>query len=317
ATFAAEGALYTRYCTCSGNWITSLESELFLNQPADKNILLDTAERRSYEANYDLDTLELSRLNVGVRNGDWEFRAGKMWTPFGRYYSQLWSNQLLDAPFIRTEAIRWRETGMSLRWDPGIWVLDAGIFNGQSDRDTNSAKALVARVGVDQENWTLGGSVKFHDGAGSEQQKTFNRHVGIDAMVSSGRWRLSSEVIYDEYGLRYGFDPLDIFWEKSIYYRDLNEADGVPISGVGYYVTVDYTGSVWIVSLSFGQFFPEEIGNALHDRTQSRGIVKLSRSFGKCLQAYAVVMVENEGYIAQELRPRKGTVILSGLQFSY
>jgi len=137
-------------------------------------------------------------------------------------------------------------------------------------------------------------------------------------MATRGRWRLSSEVIYDEYGLRQPtFDPMDIFWEKSIYYRDLNEALFDPISGVGYYIALDYSGAVWTTSLSYGQFFPESIGNFQHDRTQNRGTVKVARSFGRHLQAYAVVLKENEGYVAQEGRPRRGTVTLTGLQFNY
>ena len=317
ATFAGEGSLYANFRVDRDEWTTSVESEVFLNQPTDKNIFVNTAERRSYAANFDFDPLELSRLNIAVRNGNWELRAGRMWTPFGRHYTQLWSNQLLDAPFIRTEPIIWRETGLLLRWDPGMWVFDAGLFNGHQGRDSNSNKALVARMGAEQDNWALGGSVKIQDGFGSENQKTYNGHVGIDAMLKLENWRLSSEVIYDEYGLRRDtFDPLDIFWVKSIYYRDLNKAPGEPITGVGYYVTLDHEGPLWTTSLSFGQFFPEDIGVVQHDRTQTRGILKFARSFTKNLQAYSAVMMENEGYEAQGSGIRRGTVILTGLQFS-
>jgi len=318
ATAAGEGALYGNYHVHSGDWTAAVETELFLNQPSDKNVLLDTQERRSYAANYDFDPLELSRLNVAVRNGDWELRMGKMWSPFGRYYSQLWNNQFIDAPFIRTESIRWRETGLLLRWDPGLWVIDGGVFNGHKNRDANSAKAVFSRIGMQGEHWAVGGSIKFQDGSGSEHQKTFSRYAGFDAMVRQGRWQLSSEVIYDEYGLRRPvFDPMDIFWEKSIYYRDLNDASGDPISGVGYYVTLDYNGPLWTASVSFGQFFPEEIGNVQHDRTQNRGVVKLARAFGDNVQLYSVFIKETEGYIAQEGRPRRGGVLLSGVQFAY
>ncbi|QEG36491.1 hypothetical protein [Bythopirellula goksoeyrii] len=317
-TFVGEGAAYVNYHVDSGNWETSVECEVYLNQPTDRNIFLNTPERESYAANYDFRPFELSRLNVAVRNGDWEVRAGRMWTPFGRYYSQLWTNQLIDAPFIRTEAILWRETGLLLRWDPGIWVIDAGLFNGHHGRDANSTKGLVARIGAEEENWALGSSVKVQDGFGSENQKTYNNHVGLDAMVRQGRWRLFSEVLWDEYGLRRDdFDPLDIFWEKSIYFRDINKADGVPIQGTGYYVALDYSGPLWTLSLSFGQYFPEDIGNVKHDRTQNRGVVKLARSFGENLQAYSVFMKENDGYLAQQDRPRIGTVLISGLQFNF
>ena len=86
---------------------------------------------------------------------------------------------------------------------------------------------------------------------------------------------------------------------------------------MGYYVALDFTGDTWLASLSFGQFFPETIGDARHDRTQNRGIVKLARSFGEHVQAYSVVMIENEGYLAQEGLPRRGTVVVSGMQYTY
>ena len=318
ATFAGEGAMFAAYRQQSGDWTMLFESGLFLNQPSDKNVYVNSPERASYAANYDFDPLELSRLNVGVRRGDWEVRLGKMWTPFGRYYTQLWTNQLQDAPFIRTEAINFRETGLLLHWDPGFWVIDAGVFNGHLERDSNSSKGIVARVGAEQQNWAVGASVKFHDGSGSEDQKIYKNHVGLDAMARHGNWRLSGEAIYDEYGLRHDtFDPNDIFWEKSIYYRDLNNAEDVPITGFGYYLTLDYLGELWNASLTFGQFFPEYIGNVQHDRTQNRGIVKLARSFGSHLQGYTVLMFENEGYIGQGGQIRRGEFILTGLQWSY
>ncbi|NOY40219.1 MAG: hypothetical protein GXP26_00075 [Planctomycetes bacterium] len=318
ATFAGEGALLANYRTTSGSWKTSIESELFLNQPFEKNILLDNQERRSYAENYNLDILELSRLNIALRNGDWKLSAGKMWTPFGRHYSQLWTNRLLDAPFIRTEAIRWRETGILLRYDPAPWIAEVGVFNGSPNRDANSSKALVARIGAEATNWAVGGSLKAQDGLGSENQKIFNRHVGIDAMVRQGRWQLSTEVIYDEYGLRReNFDPLDIFWEKSIYFRELNDGPYNPITGLGYYVALDFTGDVWLVSLNYGQFFPETIGDVRHDRTQTRGILKIARSFGQNVQVYTVVMKENDGYVAQQGQTRRGTVLVTGLQYTY
>ena len=43
-----------------------------------------------------------------------------------------------------------RETGLLLQWDPGIWVCTAALTNGSFEQDTNSSKAVVARVGIDQ-----------------------------------------------------------------------------------------------------------------------------------------------------------------------
>ena len=54
---------------------------------------------------------------------------------------------------------------------------------------------------------------------------------------------LSAECIYDEYGfLHPGFDPLNIYWIKSIYYRDVSSGfDSTPCTGIGYYVNLDYS----------------------------------------------------------------------------
>ena len=41
-------------------------------------------------------------------------------------------------------------------------------------------------------------------------------------MYRFGRFTLSGEAIYDQYGFTTpGFNPDDIFWGRSIYYRDL------------------------------------------------------------------------------------------------
>jgi len=73
----------------------------------------------------------------------------------------------------------------------------------------NSSKALVARAGIDQPWYALGTSVKWQDGNGSETQKAFNNHVGLDAMIRRGQWTLSGEAIYDQYGLRRPGTPLN------------------------------------------------------------------------------------------------------------
>jgi len=81
-------------------------------------------------------------------------------------------------------------------------------------------KAITGRFGFDFSHVKFGISGLYQDGEGSEEQKQFRRHAGVDGMVRLGNWVLSSEIIYDEYGLRrVGFDPDDIFWQRSIYYR--------------------------------------------------------------------------------------------------
>src|SRR5205085_7266157 len=123
----------------------------------------------------------------------------------------------------RYEAILLRETGLLVQWDSSNGVIQATVTNGSVERETNSSKALVARIGIDQPSYTLGTSVKWQDGNGSETQKAFNNHAGVDAMLRFGSWTLSSEAIYDQYGLRKPGTPLnDITWGRSLYYRDLN-----------------------------------------------------------------------------------------------
>jgi hypothetical protein len=316
STFGAEGVFTPRMKCCMGGWETIVEGEFYLNQPFDQNILADTPERVSYMGNYKVNTFEISKLYVSCRRGDWTVTAGKIETPFGRYYFPLYTNARIDAPFIRTEAIHWRETGAFLGYHPGIWRFDAGFANGTDDLDSNSSKAIVSRAGLEGECYALGASVKWHDGIGSEQQKQYNNHVGADAMLRWGPFRLSGEVIYDQYGFhRPGFDPDDITWYHSIYYRELNRRYKEPIWGVGYYVDLTFTKEKWDIDLDYGEYYPCNIGNPQHDVTNHRGIAKLAYRWMPCLQSYVCVLIEDSGMIAQEDRQRRGYMLLAGMQF--
>ena len=242
---------------------------------------------------------------------------GKFETPFGRTYFPLFTNARVDAPFIRTESIHWRETGVQCRYSRGLFVADMAFTNGSEDMDTNSSKALISRLGLDSENFAIGFSIKFHDGIGSENQKQYNNHVGLDAMVSRGRFTLSSEVIYDEYGFRRpGFDPLDITWGRSIYYRDENYELNSAIAGAGYYVDLLCDLEPFTVSLNYGEYYPQQLGIPQHDVTQRRGILKGTYAATRSLQFYAAGILETGGYVAQEGRPRQGWATLFGIQWS-
>ena len=144
-----------------GEWEVGLESELYLNQPYDRNLLVDSAERRSYRGNFEVQTLEISQLLLSVRSGDWLFAMGKIVTPFGRTYFPVYLNDRRDAPFIRTEAILWRETGALVQYNPSPLVLTAAVVNGSQDQDTNSSKGIISRIGLEEENYAVGASVKW------------------------------------------------------------------------------------------------------------------------------------------------------------
>jgi hypothetical protein len=318
ATFAVEGALVGKFGRTTGNWEIGVETELFFNQPYDRNILVDTPERVSYKNNFEIDPFEISQLFLSARNGDWQLSMGRIKTPFGRTHFPLYRNDFRDGPFIRTESILWRETGIFLQSDPGNWVNTVAIVNGSKGQDTNSMKSLIARVGYETENGSLGASIKCLNRIGSEGQKFFNNHVGIDAMRRWGCWTLSAEIIYDEYGARRpSFDPLNMFWPRSIYYRDQNFADDTPINGLGYYLNVTYQSDTWQWMFNYGEFMPEQIGDPLHDVTNRRGIVKASRKFFETFEFYTMIIIENDVENAQAGRTRKGLLYSFGGQFVY
>jgi hypothetical protein len=317
-TFGAEAALDTKLTQRVGQYQITVEGEFYLNEPFDQDKLLDTPERRSYAADFRPETFEISQLTLTVCWGNFSFVVGKMVTPFGRTYFPLYTNAMLDAPYVRTEVIGWRETGMLLRYRDGLLAGDVALTNGGENGDTNSSKALVARLGLETERTALGCSVKVQDGLGSEEDKEYDNHIGADAMLRLGPWTLSSEVVYDQYGFcRPGFDPNDIYWYRSIYYRDVSSGTRAPLTGVGYYVNLDYAQDRWNATLNFGEFYPLYVGSAPDQRNQLRGIVKVAYHFAKPLQGYSVVMLENGGYVAQCNAPRKGVVVLEGLQYTF
>jgi hypothetical protein len=89
----------------------------------------------------------------------------------------------------------------------------------------------------------------------------------------------------------------------------------VPLTGVGYYVGADCHMHHLLVSLNYGEFYPQELGDPRHDVTHRRGIVKVDWDFAPHLSLYSATMIENGGYIAQDGRERNGLVVLVGFQY--
>jgi hypothetical protein len=318
ATFAVEGVLNGGVMQRAGDWDLSLETQLFVNEPFDKNIFVNSAQRRSFAPNFDIEPLQISQLSLGARNGDFYTAIGRFVTPFGRFYFPNFRNNFDDSPFIRSEAILFRETGALVQWDPDIFVFTAAITNGNSLQDTNSSKAFIARLGIDQPAYALGSSVKWQDGNGSEDHKAFNNHIGVDGMLRFGNWTLSGEAIYDEYGLRRpGIKPYQITWGRSLYFRDLNNGLNVPITGWGYYVNLGYEGPQWTLMLNYGDFFPGHVGDQRQDTPTHRGLIKASRHWTRHFETYGVVMVENNLANAFDLLPRNGQYLICGAQFTW
>lgn len=320
ATFGAEGILTPQAEFHVGRGKISAVGEFYLNLPYDNNVYHSTRERASYVANFDYDPFEVSQLYASYQICNFEFRIGKFESPFGRYYSPVLSNMRLDAPFIRTEAILWRQTGFLLRWTPSVFEVEAGMVNGCEDLDTNSMKAVVARAGLNFNTFRIGASAFFQDGIGSEEQKEFKSHYGIDAMFRLGKWTFSVEAIYDKYGLRQAYNPDDIFWYRSIYYRQVNKAHQTAIYGFGYYLDVTYQGEKLLLSFNYGEYYPEKLHlpeYPQHDIVTRRFLGKVGWQFNQYLQWYGAFIQENQGFYAQEGRTRRGTYLLTGLQIEF
>ena len=320
-----------------GVW--SAHGELFIRDTIHENTYINKggtravpegyeAERQSYLANFTHDSFSIEQLNIRYRNPHFEFRAGKMVNPFGNCVVPLLTNGRWDAPFIRTESINWRDTGLSFRFTPSIFDITVAITNGLNGLDTNSMKAFTGRAGLNFANAKLGVSAIFHDGEGSEEQKQYREHFGIDGMIRFGNWTLSSEFIYDYYGLHRVYDPNDIFWQKSIYYRQINKAVKEPITGWGGYIDLTYNHHPWLVSFNYGEFHPEQLTvpehgadyahyYINHNIVNRRFMVKLGWNCTKNIQWYGAWILENGGYTAQSERPRRGYAYTTGLKMAF
>lgn len=315
-SFAAEAVLVPRIKKKIESGEFFAKGEFYLNQRYGDNILMDDLRRR-WKANFEVDTFDISQLCVGFARKGLTIRVGKVATPFGKIYVDTLTNSRMDAPFIRAEAILWRETGVFATYRTGCLVLDAGLINGESERDTNSDKGGVARVGLEGETWAVGVSGKLHDGIGSEQQKEYKNHNGVDVMLKHGAWTLSGEYIYDEYGFHREFDESDIFWERSLYYRDIFYKTKTPITGRGGYINVTYRKGAWTVHLNYGAYEPDRIGNPLHDDPNKRGFVKVLMRPDPNVRIYGMVLLENDRERESWQRGAEGYAILAGAEFSF
>lgn len=122
ATFGVEGVLAGGVGQQIGGWRFDVETEIFFNQPFDRNILVDLPIRQSFARNFDIDPLQISQFFLSARKGDFYAAGGRFVTPFGRFYYPQYTNNFSDGPFIRSEAIYNRETGALVQWDPG-WLV--------------------------------------------------------------------------------------------------------------------------------------------------------------------------------------------------
>lgn len=316
STFGAEAVLNPIIEKYINTWKIRVEGEFYLSQPFGKNILSDE-KRNSYKSNFQTEIFIISKLNIQAELNNFTIRLGKGETPFGKTYFQTFSNSFYDSPFIRTEAILWRETGLFINYTFDMFSLDLAAANGEEDKDTNSSKAVIGRIGIGKENYAFGVSAKYQDGIGSGLQKTFKNHYGIDFMARYLNLTLSGEVIYDQYGFYRNYSESEIFWNRSLYYRDIYYKDKTPIAGIGGYLNLGYKYAKLSIDLNYGLYYPEKIGNQYHDEPNHRGILKIAYNLASELYVFGVVLLENERKTESWKSDERPFAFEVGLQYKF
>ncbi|MCI0471023.1 MAG: hypothetical protein L0Y73_05135, partial [Candidatus Aminicenantes bacterium] len=289
-------------------------SEMFLNQPFDRNILKDEW-RAKYLANFEITPLYIAQSYIEVIQGNFSFALGKKKTNFGENYSYPLVNSYSDQPFIRTEAILRYETGFFLAYRPGLLDFSLAVVNGGEEMDTNSSKGGIIRLGLKGKNWALGISAKAQDGIGSEKQKQYKNHAGLDMMMKTGRFRFSAEVIYDEYGFRKEYNEQDIFWKRSFYYRDIFYKYETPVTGIGGYFELQYESSKWLAAANYGEYYPEEIGQPFHDDPVKRTVIKFRVCLAPGFHLFCMGLFENKRRQEVLFQGSSDYAFLFGLQY--
>jgi hypothetical protein len=293
ATFGADAVLHASVKKQMSGFNAIAFGEFRLNQTFDNNILHDEYRDR-YIQNFEVDPFQIGQLYVGIQTGKIEIFLGKKKTVFGSDTSVHLTNSETFQPFIRTESIlRW-ETGLFIGLKSGVFRLDVSLVNGGPEKDTNSSKAAVIRAGLMSGNISFGASLKMQDGIGSEWQKQYKNHIGLDISIKSGHFRVSAEGIYDEYGFRKQFDSNDIFWERSFYYRDQFYKNETPITGYGGYIDLCYEKKGILFGINYGEFHPEDIGDPYHDQPAKRTIIKLIIRMSDELSLFFGGLLEND-----------------------
>ncbi len=317
STFLNEGNINIKFSDKIGKFTVETDGEFFLNQPYGNNILTDDV-RSDYLPSFKINTFEISKLYIAFKKKNLSLKFGKFKTPFGKANYQLFlNNHNIFSPFIRSEAILWRETGISLNYRAGFLSFDIAIVNGEEEGDTNSSKAGILRIGLESSKVKMGISVKAQDGIGSEDQKEYKNHVGIDFFVKIHRKiYIYGEAIYDQYGFHRQIDYEKIYWDISYYYRDIFYKYKTPIEGIGGYFGLHYSSNSSMFDLIYGEYYPQKIGNPYHDEPVKRAIIKYSYKI-KNLLIFSSLLFENKRPCESWRCGEKGLAFLIGIDFGY
>jgi hypothetical protein len=319
-TFGSESALRSLLTIPEGDWTLRARSEFFLNEPSGATLLSDPVRDR-YRADFNTPVFEVFQLAIEFERNDWLVRVGKIRSFLGSDVAPILTNNFIDAPFLQTEIIGFSETGIFVRWHPGPWSFELGLTNGESNLDTNSSKALIARVGIDRPNWSFGIWDKIQDGIGSEELKRFNSFVGFDARIRAGDVVFYGEGLVDAHGLYR--DPSQVanplaITDVSLYGLDVFRGFDKPTYGGGFDVGALYRFDRLMVDVNYGIYFPQHTGIPSQDAPVRRGLTKWTYDVTRRLQIYSVLIFENgrpqQNMILNNYSPR---ALLFGLQFGF
>lgn len=292
-TFGAESTLHFSLDHSLEKGCLQVRGTMFLQQPFNRNILQD--ERREfYYENFQRRNLEIARLSIAWEGKHFRLGLGKHPSLFGRHGQSRYINRFLTFPFIRSEVILPHETGLFFSYFSGIFRLDLAVVNGCNNLDTNSSKGGILRIGIDTGSLQFGASIKAQDGIGSEWQKQYNNHLGVDISFQKGPFSISSEVIYDQYGFHRFYDTQKQFWERSLYYRDVFKDTKTPVEGIGGYISLRYCNRLTDIQVHYGEYHPETIGHPYHDDPVRRLVIKGRRGIFPGFFVYGFFLLENE-----------------------
>ena len=319
AVFGAEAVLAPQI-TREYPWgVTGIRSEFLIHQPFGKrNLALSDSNIKKYEPYFDVDPFEMSQMYLHVsKNNTLSFSIGKIVTPFGRTEYPVLLNSRFDAPFIRSsELILARETGILMTYKRGLFSLDLAGVNGEREKDTNSSKAVMARMGIAKDmDWEFGLSGKWHDGIGSEYDKTFNNYFGVDFKIRlHPTLVLSGEMVYDQHG--YHQKKGEENGTTSLYYREIYH-NGDSISGIGGYLDLGYKDGHWDIHLNYGEYYPEKVGNPYHDDPIKRLMINVSYRILPEIRVFATGMLENERAEEDWRKEQSPYGYLMGFQYNF
>ncbi|MGE0433688.1 MAG: hypothetical protein AB7K09_11910 [Planctomycetota bacterium] len=320
-TFGAEAGLHARATWRRDGWDLSAATRFAINQPYNLNLFrVGLSGPNGYQKNFVVNELEIKEMYLEVGYGDLLFVAGKKATFIGaRPMQRAYANDGVDRPFLHTEIIDPTEVGVWAHLTPGCFEFIAGVSNGVEDIDTNSSKAVIARIGVNLPHMRFGVSARLFNRVGSEFQKYYSNYVVGDFMLMRDGWYAGIEVGWDEHGLRRKLTDLSLLDRRSYYGLDVYNGETNPVWGFGIGVAAGYVGQVVRAEISLSSYRPEPIGIPTHDAAVFRFLAKLAITpfHSPDVELFAVYIDEPRRPVDPLIQTTRNWFIYTGMQYRW